>query len=268
MTPKLTIITPSFNQAAFIERTLESVLGRGYENLEYLIVDGGATDGSVDIIRRYKDRLAWWVSEPDGGQTEALDKGAAAGDRRRGQLHQLRQRVPARCVRDRDYRARADRCEVARRCLPLRGRGRVDHRGLAARTPTAPRHWWLLDPWGAPQPSTFWRREVFDELGPFCEDTQFAIETGHHLRLVMAGWMPELIEDELAVRVLHADAKSADKARWDDDLQKIRELYLGQLTSRERRVMVVQNALTRAGLNRGIDAAAPVTQRLRRAAAR
>jgi len=73
--PRITVVTPSYNQGRYLEETIESVLMQRYPNLEYFVIDGGSTDDSVAIIKKYSDKMKYWISEPDRGQSHAINKG-------------------------------------------------------------------------------------------------------------------------------------------------------------------------------------------------
>lgn len=77
--PHISIVTPSFNQAKYLPETIKSILNQNYPNLEYIIMDGGSTDGSVEIIKKYESRLTYWISETDRGQSHAVMKGFEKG---------------------------------------------------------------------------------------------------------------------------------------------------------------------------------------------
>jgi glycosyltransferase involved in cell wall biosynthesis len=264
MAPRLTIITPSYNQGPFIERTIRSVLDQGYEDVEYLIADGGSTDETVEVIRRYEDRIAWWVSEPDAGQTDALNKA----------LRRATGKYVAYINSDDYYLPGAFRTAVD--ALERSGAqwvvGPCRYEGEAGWTtdvwtpepPRKGRWWWVLDPWGVPQPSSFWRRDVFDQLGPFREDLHYVFDTEHGLRLAFAGVLPEIVEQELAVRDLQEEAKSAgDEEQWAAERRRLVELYLPKLTAAERRQLRIRQLLLRARFYDLMRALHPVTRRAR-----
>jgi glycosyltransferase involved in cell wall biosynthesis len=259
---RLSIVTPSFNQAAFLERTLRSVLDQRWPELEYIVVDGGSTDGSVEILERYSDRLAWWVSEPDEGQTDALNKGLrrATGD------------VVAYINSDDYYmpgafEAAVGALERAPDALWVAGAARFeDAEGaeIAVWRPEPPwggRHWWVLSSWGVPQAATFWRRECFERYGLFREDMHYVFDTEYGLRLALAGHLPERIEDVLAVRVIHEEAKSADRSHFKREELVFAELFADRLTPAERRRLRAARALGRAGVFRATGAASRAWRR-------
>jgi glycosyltransferase involved in cell wall biosynthesis len=263
VTPKLTVITPSFNQGAFIERTIRSVLDQGYDNLEYLIVDGGSTDETVEIIKRYDDRIAWWVSESDDGQTDALNKGLrrATGDivayinSDDYYLPGAFDHVIAAFERRPDARWVVGACRFVNADDSLRN-------VWTPQLPTQRRHWWMLNPWGVPQPSSFWRRELFAELGPFREDMHYVFDTEHALRCAYAGHMPALIDAELAVRVIHEEAKSWDRSPFVEEQKRFVDLFRPSLAPRERAFLTVDRTLVNVGFYRAANA---VLRRVRRA---
>ncbi len=162
--PKISVVTPSFNQGRYIEATIKSVVEQGYPNLEYFIMDGGSTDGIVEIIEKYADRLTYWVNEPDEGQTDALIKGfdRASGDILcwlcSDDLFEARtlQEVAEIFVQHPDWEVvYGDSFWIDADGLPIHFKREIPYC----------RFIWMYDHNYLPQPSTFWRRGIYYKVG-------------------------------------------------------------------------------------------------------
>jgi glycosyltransferase involved in cell wall biosynthesis len=232
--PRLTVITPSLNQAKYLERTLRSVLDQGYPDLEYIVMDGGSTDGSADILRRYDAQLAHWVSEPDRGQSWAINR---AIERSTGDViayinsddYYLPGAFAAALPFFDDPAVRW----VAGACESREEDGSL--RTLSVPAPaTGPRPSWLRMSWYVPQASSFWRRDVFDEFGLLRDDLDFVFDTEFGLRLAIGGLQPLAFDRPLAVRYLHGEAKSAERTRFDREYARVAKQLRRRLTSSER----------------------------------
>src|SRR5690349_3947678 len=183
--PSITIITPSFNQAQYLEQSIDSVLSQKYQNLEYIIIDGGSTDGSVDIIRKYEKHLAYWVSEKDRGASDAIAKGfSKATGTSFAYLNSDDLYLPG------SLQAMADAMNPADVDVTYGNLYWIDSEGSVIgeqrQTPFQPMSY-LYGGSTLQQPATFWKRDLYLKCGEMDPSYRFAFDTDLFVRFALHG---------------------------------------------------------------------------------
>jgi glycosyltransferase involved in cell wall biosynthesis len=235
---KISLVTPCYNSAAYIEETICSVLSQGIPELEYMVVDGGSTDGTVEIIRRYADRLTWWVSEKDNGQVDALNKGfaRATGDIL-GFINADDVLLPG--ALDAILQTFTERPEVdliAGEVEWIDGEGRPtgSHAGEITNLEEALdiyRVWWSQRQWV--QPEVFYRRALKERVGAFDQRYHLAFDFDFWVRCFRAGATVARVRKPLVQFRQHPDQKSNAVTECNREIRAIvrRHLDDGALVS-------------------------------------
>jgi glycosyltransferase involved in cell wall biosynthesis len=217
---RISIVTPSFNQAPFLERTIRSVLDQDYPNIEYIVVDGGSTDGSLEIIKKYSDRLAWWTSEKDRGQTDAINKGFAHAS---GEIF-------AWLNSDDTYEPGSvgdaiQQLDAQPNCSAVYGEANFINQNdrIIGRFPAAQTDLKKLKRGyvHVPQQACFFRADLWHKVGPLDPDFYFAMDYDLWVRLAHQAPLVYIPGHNWANFRLHSDAKTiaADDRCWPEMLR-------------------------------------------------
>jgi glycosyltransferase involved in cell wall biosynthesis len=201
----VSIVTVCLNQAATLERAIRSVLDQAGPPVEYIIIDGGSTDGSREIIERYADRLDWWVSESDRGQSHALNKGF---DRASGQivgwLNADDELAPVAVQKVRERFAKTGYDLVCGACRYAYSDGRAEIRGVES---IDLRQLTVWDP--IHQPSCFWRRSLHETAGGLDESLHYGMDWDLWIRLQLAGARMLPVDDVLSTYHVSGENKTS-----------------------------------------------------------
>ncbi len=224
--PLVTIVTPSYNQGAYLEETIRSVLDQDYGHVEYFVVDDGSTDDSLDVIRRYEDRLAWWTQQANGGQVAALNRGfERAGGEYLGWLNSDDMLLPGAIT------AVVEALDADPELLLVYGDNVfVDEAGREVASAAA-------QPFDlatmirtcqnvVPQPGSLFRRRAL-EIAPLNERGYYFFDFEFAIRLGVAGHVAHIPRDLAAYR-LHPESKTVgDPLRKANDYVRLAEEFFG-----------------------------------------
>ncbi len=210
--PKISVVTPSYNQGQFLERTILSVLNQNYPNLEYVIMDGGSTDGSVEIIRRYERHLTRWVSRKDDGQADAIRRGF---DLCTGQvlayLNSDDVYLPdTLCRVGRLFRARPGVDVVYSNNYLTDEQDRIvgDRRFTPYIWPVS-RLGFLYGGFGICQPTAFWTRDMYYRVGQIDPAFVHCMDTDLFVRFALHGARFRFLREYLACARIHRSSKTS-----------------------------------------------------------
>lgn len=225
---KISIVTPSYNQAQFIERTIMSVLSQNHPDLEYIVIDGGSTDGTVEILKKYSDKIIW-KSEKDNGQSDAINKGLkiATGDivaylnsddtYEPGALKKIAEFFQNPPAGEPDKKWVYGKCKI------------IDENDKEIRKPITAYKNLLLKNYNyskllsenfISQPATFWKRELLNKIGYFNEAEHFCMDYEYWLRIGKK-YPAGVINEYLANFRYHTTSKSGsvNKKQFRDELR-------------------------------------------------
>jgi glycosyltransferase involved in cell wall biosynthesis len=229
--PRISIVTPNYNYGRFIEETIRSVLLQGYPNLEYIIIDGGSTDDSVEIIKKYEPWLSYWVSEKDEGQTNAINKGLGICTGKifnwinsddQLSLGSLAKVASLWTVKNPDI--------IIGASVGIDGASLQITQHWQPQKPQGVSNWIQKSQFGLKiaQPSTFLGTHLFEQIGILREDLHYAFDWSLYLKILV--FLPEvdiqIISEILSSFITHPAAKTSNmKPFRKEEISFLRELY-------------------------------------------
>jgi glycosyltransferase involved in cell wall biosynthesis len=234
--PRISIITPSYNQGQFIEETIQSVLSQNYPNLEYIIIDGGSTDNTVEIIKKYESQISYWTSEPDRGQTHAINKGLAkATGEIIAYLNSDDYYLPetlfkvANCFQHHPEMDLFHGC-----CRYVNEQGKrigVQFGSIASFAEVVDLWtvWWNKRQFV--QPEVFWSRRISDRIGQFNESLYYVMDYEYWCRILLADGKISSIDSELTCFRFTATQKSNHSEKVADELLSVVQPWLWDLST-------------------------------------
>ena len=221
--PKISIVTPSYNQAEFLERTILSVLNQNYPNLEYIIIDGGSTDGSVEIIKEYEKYLTYWLSEKDKGQTDAINKGF---EKSTGEILAWQNSddiyLPGVFIKI------AELYRIKKFDLIMGDIILIDKKDKSIRT-------FRYAPWPKfglkyigmliANQSTFWTKKLYSKCGPMNENLHFAFDADFFYRLLLKAERIKHVPRLFGCFRIHPEAKANDVVHYLKENKRVKEMH-------------------------------------------